>query len=284
MTDAKGSAELAGLALGKYDVCETATPEWAANLVDTGCRTVVIDESTLNLAVVEVDYLNLVSEPRVVTSATDAADGDQVLGSDGGTIVDQVSLSGLVPGTTYVIRGELVTTGVPSRTTGLSGTTTLTAVGTEATVDVVIDVPASVAAKSSQLVIVEHVFVGKSLVASHDDLTDRAQTIDVVPPTTTTSTTTTTVASTTTTTPTTSTTTSIPVSTTAVPATMAAYEYPTATQNHHPCPYTMVPVSSLSVMLDHTRPCVSVVKTRITVATGTTARSARMGRLSQRSW
>ncbi|MBR3232691.1 VaFE repeat-containing surface-anchored protein [Candidatus Saccharibacteria bacterium] len=55
------------------------------------------------------DQLITVDKPEIYTIATDKADGDHELAKNGEvTITDKVSYKGLVPGTTYVLHGELM--------------------------------------------------------------------------------------------------------------------------------------------------------------------------------
>ena len=217
VTGTDGATRPVALALGEYDVCEVSVPPWAVSLIDTGCRpvTVGLDELTTELT---IDYVNRLPEPTIDTRATDAIDGDQSLPTGAVTVVDRVTLSGLVPHTTYRLRGALVNPldGAPS---GDVGWAEFTADATEAIVDVDIAVDE---AQAGALVVVEELYVGDVVIARHADLADADQTVTIVAPTTTTTTTTATTTATTTTTPTaptTTTTSSLPPTTTSTSTT-----------------------------------------------------------------
>ncbi|WP_205529156.1 VaFE repeat-containing surface-anchored protein, partial [Microbacterium halotolerans] len=64
-------------------------------------------------------------EPTIGTSAHDQTDGDRVLPSEGGTIVDVVSYENLTPGTEYTLTGELMDSAT-GEGTGITGEATFT--------------------------------------------------------------------------------------------------------------------------------------------------------------
>lgn len=217
VTGADGTAGPIELALGSYEVCETAVPSWATRLVDTGCRSIEITVDAVGSAV-EVAYVNDVPEPGIDTHAADPSDGDRTLELHQTEVVDRVRLDGLVAGTTYRVRGELVdaTNGDP---TGFVGWAEFTADDRAADGEVIVDVTIEVDEPAvGDWVVVESVYVGEVLLAHHADLLDVDQTVTfVAPPSTTTPTTmpsTTTVAVTTTTASTTTSTTTAPTTTT----------------------------------------------------------------------
>jgi hypothetical protein len=180
VTGPSGHTAPVDLPLGTYDVCEVGTPDWATTLVDTGCRTVVIDVGVLGGSGIAVDYLNEVAVPVIDTLATDVADGDHELVADvAGSFVDRVDLERLVPGTTYTLVSRLVAISDPSAPVGVSTTTPFVAEGTSASIDVHVDVEA--AAAGSYLV-VQRLYVGEALVAEHADLDDADQALRFVAP------------------------------------------------------------------------------------------------------
>ncbi|MFP5488111.1 MAG: hypothetical protein ACLGHQ_07385, partial [Acidimicrobiia bacterium] len=228
VTGPDGRTGPVGLPFGTYEICERARPDWAVELVDTGCRSVEIDPSALEMSMVEVEYVNEVPTPIVDTRAVDPLDGDQVMSTAGGPAVDRVRLTRLVPGTRYRLVGHLV--GRAGEPTGVRGELVIDAVATSTDVELHLDVPPLA---PGEYVIVERLEVvagGESVeVALHDDLADRDQTLTIVAPSTTTTTsttsttTTTTIPSTTipsTTTSTTSPTTSTSTTTTTIPTTV----------------------------------------------------------------
>jgi len=92
---------------GTYTITEVARPSWADGLIDGGPITFEFepgDESIL------VTYTNVVPDASITTAARDASDGDQVvdLAFGDATIIDTVSYTALVPGTEYIVAGELM--------------------------------------------------------------------------------------------------------------------------------------------------------------------------------
>ncbi|PRB56827.1 VaFE repeat-containing surface-anchored protein [Microbacterium sp. MYb45] len=120
------------------------------------------------------------AEPVIGTSLVDAADGDRVLGWNGGAVIDTVAYQNLVPGTEYTVSGELVrkSDGQP---TGITGSTTFTPTTANGSVGVNLVVPAGFA--GDVLVAFEELFEGPDasgdLVAEHKDIDDLAQTVTV---------------------------------------------------------------------------------------------------------
>lgn len=187
-TRADGSTDPVGLALGTYAICEHAVPPWASGLVDPGCRSLTVGPADLERrSTIVVDYVNEVPSPRIDTVARDDADGDRSLPSTGGTVVDAVSLTGLVPGTTYLLDGSLLRLdGTP---TGITASATFEATHRREELDLTFIVPPL---EAGRYVIVEHLSVVGAEpvhVAEHVDLADPDQTITVEPPPATTTTT-----------------------------------------------------------------------------------------------
>jgi hypothetical protein len=160
---------------GDYQICEDARPEWANHLIDPGCHSVTV--SADHPEPIEVVYTNVVPVPSLRSRARDAADGDQMLASTGGTIVDTVMLVDLVPGTTYRLEGEFVAVhdDGASAATGIVATTDFTASSPAVDVEMRFDVPGDPGFAVG--VITQRLMVDGVIVASHDDLDDREQTI-----------------------------------------------------------------------------------------------------------
>jgi hypothetical protein len=264
VTDTTGRSQRVEVALGDYTVCEATVPEWATTLVDGGCVNVVItldtideyDEAvgtlTAERPAYAIPYVNNVVGPNIRTRAHDLADGDRLLTAAGGNAVDVVTMTGLIPGTTYVLTGELVPPGGTPSPSGEGFPIDLAADRVTAHLTFVaalsleehhveFDVPAL---GPGAYVIVERLWVGDHLVAEHADLTDELQTIVIEPPTTTTTTTTTTV----------------PVTT--MPAGTLPPEAPEST-THPTVPSTTAPPTSDA-------PTTTAPQNRVTAATTTT--------------
>ncbi|MBO9627328.1 MAG: VaFE repeat-containing surface-anchored protein [Microbacterium sp.] len=120
--------------------------------------------------------------PAIGTTLTDAADEDHVLAWDGGTLIDTISYTGLVPGRTYTVAGELMVQSDASAT-GITGSTTFTPAAADGAVEVEFTVPSGYAGKS--LVAFEALYEGTSAagtpVAEHRDIADVNQTVAVGP-------------------------------------------------------------------------------------------------------
>ena len=109
VTAADGRTPLLEAAAGTYTITEVGRPSWAAELEDGRPVTFTHDpDGTPDIR--EIVYINEVPTPSITTTARDRRDGDRVieLGAGFATIVDTVSHTGLVPGTEYVISGELM--------------------------------------------------------------------------------------------------------------------------------------------------------------------------------
>ena len=94
---------------GTYTIRETARPSWAGVLGDAGPVTFGF-EPTSGSDVRKIAYVNTVPDASIATAARDASDGDQVIDVERGTalIIDTVTYTSLVPGTDYVVTGELM--------------------------------------------------------------------------------------------------------------------------------------------------------------------------------
>ncbi|WP_106848918.1 VaFE repeat-containing surface-anchored protein [Blastococcus sp. Marseille-P5729] len=118
--------------------------------------------------------------PSIGTSAADQKDGDKTMDHAGGAIVDVVAYTNLLPGQTYTVNGELVdkSTGAP---TGITGTATFTPTASSGTVEVLFTLPAGHAGKS--LVVFERLLdANGTIIATHEDIDDAAQTVAVNTP------------------------------------------------------------------------------------------------------
>ena len=127
-----------------------------------------------------------VTDPKIGTTATDKSDGDKTLDPDKQvTINDEVRYSGLTPGKSYTVNGTLMdkSTGKPLEVNGqtVTGTTTFTAEKSEGTVNVEFTFDAS-ALKGKTIVVFEKAYQGDKEVATHEDINDGGQTVDVKNP------------------------------------------------------------------------------------------------------
>ena len=118
--------------------------------------------------------------PAIGTTLVDAADDDQVLPWDGGTLIDRIAYTGLTPGVEYTVSGELMRKS-DATVTGITGSTTFTPTAADGTVEVAFTVPAGYAGES--LVAFEYLFLGETTtgepVATHTDIDDVNQTVAV---------------------------------------------------------------------------------------------------------
>ncbi len=121
------------------------------------------------------------ASPTIGTTLTDAADGDRMLPSTGGALVDRIAYTGLTPGTAYTVSGALIRKSDASAT-GITGSTTFTPTAAEGTVEVAFTVPAGYAGQT--LVAFEYLFLGATTdgapIATHADLGDADQTVSIM--------------------------------------------------------------------------------------------------------
>lgn len=124
--------------------------------------------------------------PEIKTSAADGADGDKEVTAVGkATIVDTVKYTGLVPGTEYELQGTLMDAetgealrGVDGKEITASAKFTPQAQGGTKEVTFTFDASALGGAKT---VVFEKLFVDGTLIGSHEDPTDKDQTVEISP-------------------------------------------------------------------------------------------------------
>ncbi len=192
---------------GDYRIVEVGRPAWAAGLIDGGPIDARFDPTGAvppDRVEAEFIYTNIVPTPTITTRASDAADGDKYIdmqlrtpGTTSGatadatpaTIVDAVGYRGLVPGTAYIVRGELM---VHDDTCDrchrprdpITGETAFVPDTADGSVEVRIELPDDMAgdmASGVVAVVFERIVVAASgrLVAEHADPDDLDQTVYV---------------------------------------------------------------------------------------------------------
>lgn len=124
--------------------------------------------------------------PEIKTSAADGADGDKEVTADGkATIVDTVKYTGLVPGTEYELQGTLMDaeTGEALKDADgkeITASAKFTPQGQDGTQDVSFAFDAS-ALGGAKTVVFEKLFIDGTLIGSHEDPTDKDQTVEISP-------------------------------------------------------------------------------------------------------
>ena len=124
--------------------------------------------------------------PEIKTSAVDGADGDKEVTADGkATIVDTVKYTGLVPGTEYELQGTLMDAETGEALRGVDGkeitvSAKFTPQAQDGTQDVTFTFDAS-ALGGAKTVVFEKLFVDDTLIGSHEDPTDKDQTVEISP-------------------------------------------------------------------------------------------------------
>ena len=124
--------------------------------------------------------------PEIKTSAADGADGDKEVTADGkATIVDTVKYTGLVPGTEYELQGTLMDAETGEALKGADGkgitaSAKFTPQAQDGTQDVTFTFDAS-ALGGAKTVVFEKLFVDGTLIGSHEDPTDKDQTVEISP-------------------------------------------------------------------------------------------------------
>lgn len=124
--------------------------------------------------------------PEIKTSAADGADGDKEVTADGkATIVDTVKYTGLVPGTEYELQGTLMDSETGGALKGADGkeitaSAKFTPQAQDGTQDVTFTFDASELG-GAKTVVFEKLFVDGTLIGSHEDPTDKDQTVEISP-------------------------------------------------------------------------------------------------------
>lgn len=124
--------------------------------------------------------------PEIKTSAADGADGDKEVTADGkATIVDTVKYTGLVPGTEYELQGTLMDAETGGALKGADGkeitaSAKFTPQAQDGTQDVAFAFDASELG-GAKTVVFEKLFVDGTLIGSHEDPTDKDQTVEIAP-------------------------------------------------------------------------------------------------------
>ena len=124
---------------------------------------------------------------EIGTTATDAADGDKSIGvGKAVTVEDEVSYKNLATGREYTVTGTLVdsATGEPIKDAEgntATASTTFEPEDTEGKVKVTFSVDTSTLS-NKKLVVFEKLEADGNVIASHEDLTDEGQTVEVIPP------------------------------------------------------------------------------------------------------
>lgn len=134
---------------------------------------IIAADQKVTVAQAQVSWAALM-QPELSTSLVDAADGDQVLPSNGGTVIDRISYLHLTPGTEYTVVGELMRKSDGS-STGITGTATFTPLAHSGMVEVTFTIPAGFA--GHYLVAFESLYESQVLRARHADIDDAAQTV-----------------------------------------------------------------------------------------------------------
>lgn len=124
---------------------------------------------------------------EIGTTATDAADGDKSIGvGNAVTVEDEVSYKNLATGREYTVTGTLMdsTTGEPLKDAdgnAVTASTTFEPEANEGKVKVTFSVDTSTLS-NKKLVVFERLEADGNVIASHEDLTDEGQTVEVIPP------------------------------------------------------------------------------------------------------
>lgn len=122
----------------------------------------------------------VVVAPAITTKAFDPVDGDQVLPTAGGDVVDTVTFKGLTAGERYVIKGTLMDR-ESGKSIGSTSQLSFQAATDTDSVDMFFRVPAGVQSKA--LVAFEELTrADGTLVAVHEDITAASQTVTLAQP------------------------------------------------------------------------------------------------------
>ena len=118
-------------------------------------------------------------KPVIKTSASERESGSNEFTANGTvTIIDKVSYSDLKPEEEYTVTGKLMNKETGEAIAGTEGKTVFTPKESDGMVEVKFEIDSSKYVGKS-LVIFEKLFSGEELIASHEDLNDKAQTITI---------------------------------------------------------------------------------------------------------
>ncbi|HIB1875294.1 TPA: VaFE repeat-containing surface-anchored protein [Enterococcus faecium] len=162
------TAGLDGKELVAFETMKEGDKEVAthADINDKG-QTVKVDEKT----------------PEIGTTATDKSDNDKVLAPDKSvTINDEVSYKGLVVGKEYKVEGSVMdkTTGKPLVIDGkeITGSAKFTAKAANGKQNVTFTFNTT-SLDGKDLVVFENLYLGSKVIANHEDLKDKGQTVQI---------------------------------------------------------------------------------------------------------
>ncbi len=208
LTDAAGTP----VAAEKTFVAEashgTQTMELPVSTYALAGKTLVVYEALLNaggsVLATHIDKEDTnqqvkVIQPQIWTSAADAADGDKdVVSEPDASVVDTVSYTGLVPGTSYTMTGVLMKKTLDTEGKACAeeflvngqpviASTEFTAQGESGETQVSFSFDASALSDGCELVVFEELRHGTDVMATHADASDEGQTVRVIRPQVTTS-------------------------------------------------------------------------------------------------
>lgn len=181
ITDKNGFIEMEYLSSGTYCVQETKSLYGYAP-DDTVYEFVVSEDGRIDGK--DIGELRVTNTPiEIYTKAVDQADGDKtVTNRERETVVDQIVYKGLIPGKEYTVKGSLMvkSTGKPLIDDGKEVTAewTFTAEKPEGEIELTFTFNAKVLVKE-KLVVFEKLFFENEEVASHADIEDEDQTVQI---------------------------------------------------------------------------------------------------------
>ena len=194
LTDADGNAVTASTTFEPEDNEGKAKVTFSVNTSTLSNKKLVVFEKLEADGNVIASHEDLTDEgqtvevipPEIKTSAVDGADGDKEVTADGkATIVDTVKYTGLVPGTEYELQGTLMDAETGEALRGVDGkeitvSAKFTPQAQDGTQDVTFTFDAS-ALGGAKTVVFEKLFVDDTLIGSHEDPTDKDQTVEISP-------------------------------------------------------------------------------------------------------
>ena len=125
-----------------------------------------------------------ISFPEVKTSARDQADGDQkIYAAEKVTVIDTVEYENLIEGKSYTVKGILMDkeTGKPVKVNGKEVTAEKTFKAKESSGSVELEFKFDAGTLAGKdLVVFEKLYYGEDQIGAHEDLKDKAQTVEVI--------------------------------------------------------------------------------------------------------
>ena len=175
VTDAEGHASISNVPYGKYYIKEIAASQ--GYKVDPTKHDITVASPEQSETVLEEPMV-----PDIYTTASESSSGQKSFYAGGVvTLTDEVNCSNLVPGKEYGVEGRLMDKETGQEIPCVTERVVFTAESGSGTVNVDFDVDSSTLGGKT-VVVFEKLYCGDTLIAKHEDLNNKAQSVKVKKP------------------------------------------------------------------------------------------------------